>query len=87
MDKTYQLGGINYILRNGGNGLSMFKDNELSVDYVGLEYVILSEYIKSFEGDGEYPVINTMNSPLARYGGYMLDYDNPEGAGRIQIRE
>ncbi|MBP9997527.1 MAG: bifunctional metallophosphatase/5'-nucleotidase [Lachnospiraceae bacterium] len=84
-DKYYQLGGINYLLRNSGNGLSMFADDELTVDYVGQDYVLLAEYIKSFEGDGEYAVINTKNSPLSKYKGYQLDYDNPMGAGRITI--
>lgn len=85
LDKEYQLGGINYLLRNGGNGLSMFMDNELTVDYVGQDYVILAEYIKSFINvDGEV-VINTDNCPLGKYEGYLLDYEDPYGAGRIEI--
>lgn len=85
LDKSYTLGGSNYILRNGGNGLSMFEKAELTVDYVGLDYVILSEYIKSFESNGEYPQVNTANSPLSKYEGYKLDYENPYGAERINI--
>lgn len=85
LNKEYQLGGINYILRNGGNGLSMFSDNELSIDYVGQDYVILSEYIKNFAQEDGYARINTLNSPLAGYEGYMIDYENPLGAGRINI--
>lgn len=84
-DKTYQLGGLNYMLRNSGNGLSMFSTDDLTVDYVGQDYVILSEYIKSFAADGDYPLVNTKNSPLADYAGYQLDYDDPMGAGRINI--
>lgn len=84
-DKTYQVGGINYVLRNGGNGLTMFMDNELVVDYVGQDYSILAEYIESFVKEGDYARINTQNSPLAAYKGYMLDYENPYGAGRITI--
>lgn len=84
-DKTYKLGGINYILRNGGNGMNMFDGDELVVDYVGQDYVILAEYIKSFLDDGEYAVVNTNNSPMSGYKGYLLDYDNPMGAGRINI--
>lgn len=85
LDKEYQLAGTNYILRNSGNGLSMFADDKMTADYVGLDYVILSEYVKSFSGDGEYPVVNTKNSPLNAYDGYLLDYENPLGAGRINI--
>ena len=85
LDKTYNLGGINYILRNGGNGLGMFEDDELVIDYVGQDYVILAEYIKSFGQDGKMAKVNTKNSPLASYSGYLLDYENPNGAGRITI--
>ena len=46
---------------------------------------ILSAYARSFTADGEYPLINTSNSPLRAYQGYLLDYDNPYGAGRITI--
>lgn len=84
-DKKYQLGGINYLLRNGGNGMSMFDDDELSVDYVGQDYVILSEYFKSFAQDGGMPEISTANSPLSTYEGYLLDYEEAYGSGRIEI--
>ena len=63
----------------------MFNSDELTVDYVGQDYIIFSEYIKNFETDGKYPVVNTANSPLSNYAGYLLDYDNPYGAGRISI--
>lgn len=84
-DKEYQLSGINYLLRNDGNGLNMFDSDELTVDYVGEDYIILSEYIKSFKSDGEYAIVNTKNSPLSSYKGYLLDYENPYGSGRINI--
>lgn len=84
-NKTYTLGGINYLLRNSGNGLSMFEDDELVVDYVGQDYTILSEYIKSFTMNGEYSQVNTKNSPLSAYDGYLIDYENPFGCGRITI--
>lgn len=85
VNKTYNVGGINYILRNSGNGLSMFGDDRLIVDYVGQDYVILSQYLINFEKDGEYPVVNSKNSPLNELPGYDLDYENPYGAGRISI--
>ncbi len=65
--------------------MSMFAEDKLTVDYVGLDYVIPSEYIKSFDTDGEYPLVNTKNSPLYSYDGYKLDYENPFGFGRITI--
>ena len=83
--KEYNLGGINYTLRNGGDGLNMFDGDPLVIDYVGQDYIILSEYIKSFAKDGDYPKVNTANSPLASYEGYLLNYEEPLGSGRIQI--
>lgn len=84
-DQTYTVGGTNYILRNNGNGLNMFNNNEMIVDFVGQEYSILAMYLEAFEKAGEYPVVSTKNSPLAKLTGYQLDYENPYGANRITI--
>lgn len=84
-DKMYTVAGINYLLRNGGNGYTMFDDNNLVVDFVGEDYLIAAEYMKAFDdGDGNV-VICTQNSPLNSYQGYLLDYENPMGSGRISI--
>ncbi len=85
VNKTYSLGGINYILRNSGNGMSMFADDDLIVDYVGQDYVILSQYCMSFDKAGDYALVKSENSPLKKLPGYLLDYENPYGAGRINI--
>ena len=86
IDKTYNVAGINYLLRNQGDGLAMFADNVCVVDYVDEDYLVLSEYIKSFAANDEgMAEVNTANSPLASYDGYLLDYENPFGAGRISI--
>jgi len=85
LTKTYRLGGINYILRNSGSGLSMFSDNKLVVDYLESDFQVFVHYITSFTVEGKYPLINTVNSPLTKYTNYQLDYDNPYGAGRINI--
>ena len=86
LDKYYRVGGINYTLRNQGDGLTMLADTECIVDYVGEDYLIISEYVKSFaENDEGVPAISTANSPLSAYSGYLLDYENPYGAGRITI--
>lgn len=84
-DKEYTIGGSNYILRNEGNGLSMFRGDSLLVDYVGLDYVLLAEYIKSFGEELHPGKICTANSPLKDLKGYKLDYENPFGSGRIVI--
>lgn len=85
LEKTYAVGGCNYILRNSGNGLSMFANCDMVVDYIGEDWEILADYVQSFTKDGDYALVKTENSPLAAYTGYQLDYENPYGAGRINI--
>lgn len=85
-EREYRLAGIRYTLQNCGDGLSMFENDELIADDIEVDYVVLSEYIKSFAAeDGEYPHVNSANCPLSSYEGYLLDYENPLGAGRITI--
>ena len=81
LDKNYNIAGVNYILRNDGNGMTMFDECRSIVDYVSEDYVILAEYIKAFSDSS----ISTANSPLSTLKGYLLDYENPYGAGRIKI--
>ena len=84
---TYALAGMNYTLRNLGDGFAMFDGAELIKDYVSEDYLVMSTYAMSFGGvDGEgLPHLSTANSPLADYPGYLLDYEDPYGAGRITI--
>ena len=86
LNKEYTVGGINYILRNSGNGCSMFKNCDQVVDFVGQDCDIMSKYIESFAKEGEFPLIKTANSPLSAYKGYLIDYENPYGSGRILIK-
>ncbi len=79
--RTYTLGGMNYTLRSLGDGFAMFDGATLVKDYVAEDYLVLSSYAMLFNGG----VINTANSPLADYAGYLLDYENPYGAGRITL--
>ena len=85
--KTYALAGMNYTLRNLGDGFAMFDGAELIKDYVAEDYLVMSTYAMSFGGvDGEgLPHLTTANSPLADYPGYLLNYEQPYGAGRITI--
>lgn len=85
LEKQYNVSGQNFNLRNNGNGLSMFAECEMVVDYAGQDYDILIDYMKSFTKTGESCVVNTENSPLSAYENYQLDYENPAGAGRISI--
>ena len=84
---TYALAGMNYTLRNLGDGFAMFDGAELIKDYVAEDYLVMSTYAMSFGGvDGEgLPHLTTANSPLADYPGYLLNYEDAYGAGRISI--
>ena len=85
--KTYALAGMNYTLRNLGDGFAMFDGAELIKDYVAEDYLVMSTYAMSFGGvDGEgLPHLTTANSPLVDYPGYLLNYEDAYGAGRISI--
>lgn len=86
LNKTYKIGGYNYLLRNQGCGLTMLSDLNVIQDYIMEDYLMLSEYAKNFtKGIDGMPHISTKNSPLFSYDGYMIDYDDPYGAGRITI--
>ena len=86
-NKTYALAGMNYTLRNLGDGFAMFDGAELIKDYVSEDYLVMSTYAMTFGGvDAEgLPHLATANSPLADYPGYLLNYEDPYGAGRISI--
>ena len=86
-NKTYALAGMNYTLRKLGDGFAMFDGAELIKDYVSEDYLVMSTYAMTFGGvDAEgLPHLSSANSVLAEYPGYLLDYENPYGAGRISI--
>ena len=85
--KTYALAGMNYTLRNLGDGFAMFDGAELIKDYVSEDYLVMSTYAMTFGGvdAAGLPHLSSANSVLAEYPGYLLDYENPYGAGRISI--
>ena len=73
VDATYNLAGYNYTLRDLGDGFSMFDGATNILDYVMEDYMVLANYVQSFEdtdGDG-----------LPNVTGY----ENLEGEGRITI--
>ena len=81
LDKEYTVGGINYILRNGGGGLSMFSNSEVILDYIIEDYMCLAEFMKAFD---QATVCNA-NTPLKGYDNYLFNYENPSGSGRITL--
>ena len=84
---TYALAGMNYTLRNLGDGFAMFDGAELIKDYVSEDYLVMSTYAMIFDGADAagLPHLSSTNSPLAAYTDYLLDYEQPYGAGRITI--
>ena len=84
---TYALAGMNYTLRNLGDGFAMFDGAELIKDYVSEDYLVMSTYAMIFDGADAagLPHLSSANSPLAAYPGYLLNYEQPYGAGRITI--
>ena len=84
---TYALAGMNYTLRNLGDGFAMFDGAELIKDYVSEDYLVMSTYAMTFDGADAagLPHLSSANSPLAVYPGYLLNYEQPYGAGRITI--
>ena len=49
LDKTYNLAGYNYTLRDLGDGFAMFGGAVNVLDYVMEDYMVLANYIASFE--------------------------------------
>ncbi len=84
---TYDLDVMNYTLRNLGDGFAMFDGATLIKDYVSEDYLVMSSYAAMFGGvdANGLPHLASANSPLADYPGYLLNYEDPYGAGRIQM--
>ena len=84
---TYALAGMNYTLRNLGDGFAMFDGATLIKDYVSEDYLVMSSYAAMFGGvdANGLPHLASANSPLADYPGYLINSEDPYGAGRIQM--
>ena len=50
VNKEYNLAGYNYTLRDLGDGFAMFDGAVNVLDYVMEDYLVLANYVKSFEG-------------------------------------
>jgi len=86
-DRLYTMAGTNYTLLNCGDGFDMFGESEKVLDGTSEDYLALAAYAQAFadtDGDG-YPELSSANSPLASYKGYLLNYEDPAGAGRITV--
>lgn len=80
---SYNLAGYNYTLRDLGDGFNMFDGAVNVLDYVMEDYMVLANYVQSFENRA----VGATNSPLlAKYPGMKLNYGGTAGSGRISVR-
>lgn len=49
-EKTYTMAAHNYLIKEGGDGLNIFQDNELLLDESMLDYQVLLEYLDQLGG-------------------------------------
>ena len=88
--KTYTLGGINYTLRNQGDGFNMFQESagmELVMEGIAMEYEAFAAYLKAFKDTDGNGVANITSaaSPLAALKNYPINYENAAGSGRTVV--
>lgn len=82
LDEEYNLAGYNYTLRDLGGGFAMFDGAVNVLDYVMEDYMVLANYVQGFENG----VVGADHSPiLKKYPGFVTDYSNTTGSGRIQV--
>ena len=90
VNKTYTLGGINYTLRNQGDGFNMFQESagmELVMEGIAMEYEAFAAYLKAIkdtDGNG-YANLTSAASPLAALKNYPINYENAAGSGRTVV--
>lgn len=90
VNKTYTLGGINYTLRNQGDGFNMFQESagmELVMEGIAMEYEAFAAYLKAFKDTDGNGVANISSaaSPLASFKNYPINYENAAGSGRTVV--
>lgn len=82
LDGEYNLAGYNYTLRDLGDGYAMFEGAVNVLDYVMEDYMVLANYVQGFENG----IVDADNSPLLdKYTGFMVDYGETTGSGRIEV--
>ena len=82
LDGEYNLAGYNYTLRDLGDGCAMFEGAVNVLDYVMEDYMVLANYVQGFENS----TVGADNSPLLKkYPGFVTDYSDTTGSGRIKV--
>jgi len=84
---VYRIAGNAFTLVEGGDGFAMFRSTKKVENGLAMDYLVLAEYAKAFRSgaDGT-PALTSANAPFASFANYPLNYENPDGAGRITIK-
>ena len=84
---VYRVAGNAFTLVDGGDGFSMFRSAKKVENGLATDYIVLADYAKAFRGGSDgLPVLSSANSPFASLAGYPLNYERPQGSGRIVLR-
>ncbi|MBP5509938.1 MAG: bifunctional metallophosphatase/5'-nucleotidase [Kiritimatiellae bacterium] len=87
LNAVYRVAGNAFTLVEGGDGFAMFRSAKKIENGLAMDYLVLSEYARSFRIDSTgMPTITTATSPLRAFANYPMDYENPNGSGRIVIK-
>ena len=79
LDAKYNLAGYNYTLRDLGDGFAMFDGAVNVIDYVMEDYMVLANYVKSFEG-GKITAENSVYGDVDEIGRIKIYADEDEAA-------
>ena len=84
---VYRVVGNAFTIVEGGDGFAMFRSAKKVENGLVTDHIALAEYAKAFGKGGKgMPSIASSTSPLAARKGYPIRYEDPFGAGRIQIK-
>ncbi|MBR4171736.1 MAG: bifunctional metallophosphatase/5'-nucleotidase [Kiritimatiellae bacterium] len=87
LNAIYRVAGNAFTLVDGGDGFAMFRSTKKIENGLAMDYLVLSEYARSFRIDSTgMPSITTATSPLRSLANYPINYENPHGSGRIVIK-
>ena len=84
---VYRIAGNAFTFVEGGDGFAMFRSAKKIENGLAMDYLVLAEYTKAFRHDADgTPTITSANAPFASFANYPINYENPDGSGRIAIK-
>lgn len=85
LNGVYRVTGSTFTLVEGGDGFAMFRSARLVNNAIGLDYLVLADYVKAFKATDGLPCLSSAAAPLAAYPNYPLAYERATGSGRIVV--